>query len=130
MVARGGGEGELTCWVCGSTSSTFVRRRDPTFLIIEPKQTEPELQGYLAHKKQRPPRTLQQDSAQGPMVVLGDGAISHVRGTPVACLLPEYRKGYRRLSGLVSPSPAPRVPRHLLLFVETSTRSLYQRVDE
>ena len=29
------------------------------------------LQGYLAHKKQRPPRTLQQDYAEGPALVLG-----------------------------------------------------------
>ena len=29
------------------------------------------LQGYLAHEKQRPPRTLQKDSASGPMAVLG-----------------------------------------------------------
>ena len=28
------------------------------------------LQGYLAHKKQRPPKTLQQEYAQGPTVVL------------------------------------------------------------
>ena len=33
------------------------------------------LQGYLAHKKQRPPRTLQSDYAQGPMVVPGKGAV-------------------------------------------------------
>ena len=30
-------------------------------------------QGYLAHKKQPPPRTLQKDDAQSPMVVLGGG---------------------------------------------------------
>ena len=30
------------------------------------------LQGYLAHKKQRPPRALQKDYAYGPMVVLGE----------------------------------------------------------
>ena len=39
-------------------------------------------QEYLSHKKQRPPWTLQQECAQGPMVVLGKGSISHERGTP------------------------------------------------
>ena len=41
------------------------------------------LQGCLAHKKQRPPRTLQQDYAWGPIVVRGGGAVSYERGTPV-----------------------------------------------
>jgi len=42
------------------------------------------LQGHLAHKKQRPPMTLQQDFAKGPMVVLrGGGGISYEGGTPV-----------------------------------------------
>ena len=40
------------------------------------------VQGYLAHKKQRPPSTLQYDYTQGPMVVLGGGAVSYERGTP------------------------------------------------
>ena len=40
------------------------------------------VQGYLAHEKQRPTRTLQKDSAQGPMVALGEGAVSYERGTP------------------------------------------------
>ena len=31
------------------------------------------VQGYLAHKKLRPPRTLQWDYTQGPVVVLGGG---------------------------------------------------------
>ena len=31
------------------------------------------LQGYLADEKQRPPKTLQQDHAQGPMVGSGGG---------------------------------------------------------
>ena len=35
------------------------------------------VQGYLAHKKQRPPRTLQQEYTQGPMAVLGGGAVSY-----------------------------------------------------
>ena len=42
------------------------------------------LQGYLAHEKQRPPRTLQQDHDQGPMAVLGWWAVSYERGTPVS----------------------------------------------
>ena len=60
------------------------------------------VQGYLAHKKQRPPRSLQQDYAQGPMVVSGGGvqsdythgpmvvlaggAFSYERGTPIVSL--------------------------------------------
>ena len=40
------------------------------------------LQGYLAHKKQRPHRALQEDYAYGPMVALGGRAVSHERGTP------------------------------------------------
>ena len=35
------------------------------------KSIRPRLQGYLAHKKQPPPRTLQKAYAWGPMVVLG-----------------------------------------------------------
>ena len=42
------------------------------------------LQGYLAHKKQPPNWTLQQPNAQGSTVVLGGGAVSYERGTPVA----------------------------------------------
>ena len=41
------------------------------------------IQGYLAHKKQRRPRTLQYGCAQGLMVVLGRWAVSYERGTPV-----------------------------------------------
>ena len=41
------------------------------------------LQGYLAHKKLRPPRALQKEDAYGPMVVLGKRAASYERGTPV-----------------------------------------------
>jgi len=32
------------------------------------------LQGYVAHKKQPPPRTLQQDYAWGPIVLLREGS--------------------------------------------------------
>ena len=48
-----------------------------------------EVQGYLAHKKPRPLRTLQKDYAQGPMEVLRGGAVSYERGTPVC----ETREG-------------------------------------
>ena len=40
-------------------------------------------QGYLTQRKQRPPRTLQEDYAYVPMVVLRGGAVSYERGTPV-----------------------------------------------
>jgi hypothetical protein len=41
------------------------------------------LQGYLAHKKPPHPSTQQQVCVEGPMAVLGGGAISCERGTPV-----------------------------------------------
>ena len=41
------------------------------------------VQGYLAHKKLHPPRTLQQDHAVGPTGVLGGWAFSYEQGTPV-----------------------------------------------
>ena len=41
------------------------------------------LQGYLAHQKQRHPRTLQKGYAQGSRVVLGGWAVSYERGAPV-----------------------------------------------
>ena len=53
-------------------------------LRMSVKPAADELQGYLAHKKQRPPRTLQKDVAWDPMVVLGWGAVSYERGTPAA----------------------------------------------
>ena len=52
------------------------------------------IQGCLAHKKHPPPRTLQEDYTQGVMVVLGGGAASYERGTPV-----------RQCSELASPVP-------------------------
>ena len=46
------------------------------------------VQGYLANEKLQSPRTLQQDYAQSPMMVLGGGgAVSYERGTPVEGLL-------------------------------------------
>ena len=41
------------------------------------------VQGYSDHKKVSPPRTLQQDYTQDPMMVLGGRAASYERGTPV-----------------------------------------------
>jgi len=41
------------------------------------------VQVYLVHKKQIHPRTLQSAYAKGPMLVLGGGALSYERGTPV-----------------------------------------------
>ena len=41
------------------------------------------VQGYLAHKKQPLPETLQQDYADGPLVVLGGSALAYERGTHV-----------------------------------------------
>jgi hypothetical protein len=41
------------------------------------------LQGYLAHKKVQPPRTLEKAYAYGPVPILGGGAVSYEQGTPV-----------------------------------------------
>ena len=46
-----------------------------------------EVQGYLSHKKQRPSSALQWDYAYGPMVVLGEGAVSYEQGTPFGAVL-------------------------------------------
>ena len=46
------------------------------------------LQGYLAHMKLPPPRTLLKDYAYGPVVVLGGGGGSYERGTPVSLVAP------------------------------------------
>ena len=43
-----------------------------------------DLQGYVAHENTHLPRTLQLYYAQDPMVVLGGGAVSYDRGTPIA----------------------------------------------
>ena len=47
-----------------------------------PLQT-PQVKGYLDHEKQRPPRTLQHEYAQGPVATLGGGAVSYEQGIPV-----------------------------------------------
>ena len=49
------------------------------------------LPGYLAHKKQRPPRTLQWEYAYCPMVVPGGEAVSYGRGTPVGLTVENLR---------------------------------------
>ena len=41
------------------------------------------IQGYLAHSKPHPPRTLQKDYAYGPTVDLEVGHFWYERGTPV-----------------------------------------------
>ena len=40
-------------------------------------------QGYLAHKNPPPPRSLQQDYTQGPMVVLKGGGAFHMSEVPL-----------------------------------------------
>ena len=75
--------------VLGGAAVSFERGnpvRSEFFWRLGPDLTRPSregIQGYLAHKKPPPPRTLHQGSAYGPMVVLGGGAFSHERGTPV-----------------------------------------------
>ena len=59
---------------------TLARRK-----VAKPAAKLAGLQGYLAHKKLRLPRTLPYDFAQGPMVALGEGAVSYERGTSVSC---------------------------------------------
>ena len=51
------------------------------------------VQGYLAHKKQRPPRTLQQDYAWGPVVVQGVEAVFNGPCTPVFGLTNDVSSG-------------------------------------
>ena len=46
-------------------------------------QVTQHLQRYLAHTKTYPPKTLQWQYAQGPMVALEGEAVSYERGTPV-----------------------------------------------
>ena len=60
-------------------------------------------QGFLAHKKTPPPRTLQQEYAWGPMVGRRRGAVSDEQGTPVGCASVLFKvSGFRlRVSGVV-----------------------------
>ena len=55
-------------------TQSCCRSRAPlaVLLLCQGLGTSP-IQGYLAHKKQPPTRTLQQDYTQGPMVFLGEG---------------------------------------------------------
>jgi len=55
--------------------------------VGELTSTKRALQGYLAHKKHPPPRTLQWDYTYGPIAVLGGGAVSYERGTPVTRMI-------------------------------------------
>ena len=75
-----------------------------------PETSQPTwLQGYLAHKKLPPRRTLQQDYTWGPMVVLGEGKVSYERGIPVqghlahkkphSSLGPPYGPTHRPIAG-------------------------------
>ena len=53
-----------------------------------------EVQEFLAHKKQRPPRTLQWEFAWDPMAALRRGGVSYEPGTPVTQLCgPLTRRG-------------------------------------
>ena len=54
------------------------------------------LQGYLTHKKLPHPETLQLEHAEGPVVVLGRGAVSYERGTLVAQSRDEKRTPMQR----------------------------------
>ena len=55
------------------------------------------LHEYLALKRLCPPRTLQREYAQGPVVVQGGEAVSYARGTPLMipawprCAPPPFR---------------------------------------
>ena len=59
--------------------------------LVRNNRINVQISGYLVHKKQNPPRTLQQDYAQDPTVVLGGGAVSYERGTPVGHSAPKER---------------------------------------
>jgi len=57
----------------GERGTPVARRMETDYKCRLDAVSTTELQGYLAHKNQRPPRTLQQDYALGPTVVLGGG---------------------------------------------------------
>ena len=67
----------------GSWSQLEPFLRESVGAILLSRKNSVQLQGYLAHKKQPPPRTLQQDHAEGPMGVLGGRAFSYERGPSV-----------------------------------------------
>ena len=62
---------------------------------VQKRRRGREIQGNLARKKQRPPRTLQYDYAWGPMVIVGRWAVSYSRGTPVERARARKREGDR-----------------------------------
>ena len=70
-----------------SLTSTFIWLAQVSasmkLTLFSRPQTGTDVQGYLAHKKERPPGTLQWEYAEGPMVVIGGGAVSYEWGTPV-----------------------------------------------
>ena len=67
------------------TSSNTCHREERKNIYLNTNTATIHLQGYLAHKKNAPTRTLQKDYTQGPTVVLG----GHKRGTPVALVTSE-----------------------------------------
>ena len=55
----------------------------PSPPAAQPATPSPPAQGYLAHEKHPPPRTLQWDYTKGPVMVLGGGAVSYELRTSV-----------------------------------------------
>ena len=68
--------------VCVQHSCGCVQHSQRLPACPEAGPADSHMQGYLAHKKQPPRRTLQKPYVQGPMVVLGVG-VSYERGTHV-----------------------------------------------
>ena len=66
------------------------------------------LQGYLAHKKQRLPRTLQKNYAHGHMEVLGGRAVSYERGAPVRVYALRFTPYFHASGFPFLPGQAPR----------------------
>ena len=72
----------------------------------EPRSSSPQLgalktiQEYLAHQKQKTPRTPQRGFKQGPMVVIGKG-----------CCLPKIHTPYRGYLAHINPTTQPPTPK-------------------
>ena len=64
-----------TTVACGNLRRTFLMSEVP----LSPPNQAGALQRCLAHKKQRPPKTLQYDYAEGPMAALRGGALVQLR---------------------------------------------------
>ena len=62
---------------------------------FESFRTRRKVQGYLTYTETHPPRTLPEAYAEGRMVVLGRGAVSYARGTPVLNLWPFLSRASR-----------------------------------